>query len=178
MTFRDVQHDCLWVLCEADDDARWFYDLVLNDIYNADDIPVPRSELPPTPVCIRATDARISDPSCVDAEDVVPFASVEFRTKGFSIGDRVESLIDDNEGNRHIHAGRAGTVVDLNEYDYPPIGVRWDVEDDGVYWGHTCGGHISDHDPQTGYYVYRNTIAVVCDREFATADISDLFETL
>jgi len=93
---------------------------------------------------------------------------------GFEInlGDRVESLINENECNSYINIGTTGTVVHFAKDTKVCIGVQWDVTPS--YPFHNCNGHSL---PQCGYYVRPASIDLVNDRDFDPESFESLFDS-
>ena len=58
----------------------------------------------------------------------------------FDIEDRVRSVVDNPDRNKHIHIGSTGTVVNIDEAGIGIIGVCWD----DFVGGHTCHGNAED----------------------------------
>ena len=93
---------------------------------------------------------------------------------GFEInlGDRVESLVNENECNHYINIGTTGTVVQVQGNSKVCIGVQWDVTP--CYPFHNCNGHSL---PQCGYYVKPTSIDLVNDRDFDPESFESLFDS-
>lgn len=87
----------------------------------------------------------------------------------FCKGDRVYALWDNPSGNRSIHAGYTGTIVDVYPYEGGPedsIGVRWDEE---IMEGHTCDGSC---DTGHGWYVRANALEFIPEPEHEDVELA------
>lgn len=92
--------------------------------------------------------------------------------QGFKIGDRVQCIKENAQGNMDLHIGSTGTIAIIYDKGTLQIGVCWDEAIDD---GHTLLFNGVEHCQRGyGYWVHKNEVCIINVEEFEPATETEL----